>query len=345
MLYVTTRVNNDAFTAFRALSENRGPEGGFYVPMRMPYFSGDEIAKLAENSFSQNVANILNLFFGTKLNGYDIELAIGRYPVKEVSLNSRIIVANAWHNPRQRFDRLVSGLKKAIRQSDQINEVPSDWFVIASRIAIMFALWGRLLQNKLIPAHQKIDFAVSSGDFSAFMAAWYARNMGLPLETIICCCTENNGIWNLFHKGTIRTDAQVLHTYTPACDYAIPADLERLIFALSDVEEVRRFCDIYRVGGTYEVAEDMLTRLREGVHIRVVGSKQVASVIPNLYKITGYIADPYTALSYGGLMDYRAVTGSSRHALIVSDESPLFSFDYVCRCMNLEPTEIKSKFE
>ena len=345
MLYVTTRVSGDAFTAFRALSENRGPEGGFFVPMYMPSYSREEIARLANQPFSQNVAEILNLFFGTKLSGYDVELVIGRYPVRQVSLNGRLTVANAWNNPRQRFDRLVTGLEKAIRQSDQVNEVPSDWFMTASRIAILFALWGQLQQDKVITTYQKIDIAVPNGDFSALMAAWYARSMGLPIETIICCCTENNGIWNLFHKGTIRTDVPVLRTYTPACDYAVPADLERLIFALSSVEEARRFCDICRIGGTYEVEDALLERLREGIHVRVVGSKQVASVIPNLYKISGYVADPYTALSYGGLMDYRAVTGSGRHSLIISEESPLFSFEYVCRCMNIEPTELKLKLE
>ena len=92
MLYVTTRVTQDAFTAFRAMSENRGPEGGFYVPMRLPQFDQQAIAALAEKTFSQNVAEILNLFFGTKLNGWDIELAIGRYPVKIAALNGKTTV-------------------------------------------------------------------------------------------------------------------------------------------------------------------------------------------------------------------------------------------------------------
>ena len=78
MLYVTTRVGQDAFTANRALSENRCPEGGFFVPMRLPYFDEVQIAQLAEKSFSQNMADILNLFFGTRLDGRSLELAIGR---------------------------------------------------------------------------------------------------------------------------------------------------------------------------------------------------------------------------------------------------------------------------
>ena len=39
MLYVTTRNNRDAYTARRALTENRGPDGGFFVPFREPVFT------------------------------------------------------------------------------------------------------------------------------------------------------------------------------------------------------------------------------------------------------------------------------------------------------------------
>ena len=46
MLYVTTRNNRDAYTAQRVLRENRGPDGGLYVPFREPVFSREEIDAL-----------------------------------------------------------------------------------------------------------------------------------------------------------------------------------------------------------------------------------------------------------------------------------------------------------
>ena len=38
MLYITTRNNYDAFTAYRTLGEGRGPDGGLFVPFQMPHF-------------------------------------------------------------------------------------------------------------------------------------------------------------------------------------------------------------------------------------------------------------------------------------------------------------------
>ena len=65
MLYVTTRNNRDAYTAQRVLRENRGPDGGLYVPFREPVFSREEIDDLKEKSFHQCVAEVLNRLFNT----------------------------------------------------------------------------------------------------------------------------------------------------------------------------------------------------------------------------------------------------------------------------------------
>ncbi len=341
MLYVTTRVSQDAFTANRALTENRCPEGGFFVPIRLPHYDSRQIAQMADKNFSQNMAEILNLFFGTKLDGWGVEFGIGRYPVKLAPLSGKITVAEVWHNPTWRFDRLISGVEKAIRQSDQINREPSDWLAIAARIAVLFGVYGQLLQNGTLKAGQKVDFAVPSGNFSALMAAWYARSCGLPIGTIICCCNENSNLWNLLHKGEMRTDAVAPATYTPDCDYTVPTDLERLIFSALGRRETARFCEVCRTGGVYALEAEQMNRLREGIFVSVVSSKRMASTIPNLYKTTGYLADPYTALAYSGLTDYRAAAGEGRPALIISEESPAFSLQLIAESMNLSPAEVK----
>lgn len=342
MLYVTTR-SGDAFTAFRALSESRGPEGGFFVPLRLPCFDTEQIGQLAEMPFNHSVAEILNLFFGTKIDGSEMGLGIGKYPVKLIGLNGKVTVVEVWHNPVYRFDRLVFGIEKVIRQSDQIGKSPTDWLWIAARIAVMFGVYGQLVQKGSIIKGQIIDIAVPSGDLSRLMAAWYARKMGLPVGTIICCCNENNALWSLLHKGELRTDLIAPHTNTPECDYAVPTDLERLIFAAFGHEEVDRFLETCMTGGTYYLNQEQMEHLCEGVHVSVVGAKRMGSAIPNLYKTTGFLPDPYSALSYCGLVDYRSITGVSRQAVILSEESPLFSLEFVAQCMDMLPEDLKDR--
>ena len=341
MLYVTTRDPRDAYTANRAMSENRCPEGGFYVPMRLPQYDHEKIALLAENSFSQNVADVLNQLFATQLDGWGVEFGIGRYPVKLVPLMGKITVAESWHNPLYRFERLANGIEKALRQSDQISKQPSDWLLIASRIAILFGIEGQLLQNGTLAKDQKLDISLPAGNLSAPMAAWYAKNMGLPIGTIVCCCNENTALWNLFHKGQLHTAAVAVRTHTPESDYTVPDDLERLIFATLGRQETERFCKACRFGSLYELESEQIKRLRDGLYISVISDKRMASTIPNLYKTAAYVPDPDTALAYSGLTDYRAATGESRPALLLSEESPMYSLEFAAQCMGITPAELK----
>lgn len=306
--------------------------------MRIPSFERQQIAQLKENSFSQNVANILNLLFGTKLDGWAVEFGIGRYPVKLVSLNGKVTIAESWHNPVWRFDRLVSGAEKAIRQSDQISKQPSDWLKIAVRISVLFGCVGMMMQDDTLPAGQTVDIAVSGDDLSALMSAWYARSWGLPISTIIFCCSENSNLWGFLHRGEFRTDEF-------RTEPEVLFGLERLIFASLGERETIRFCDACHAGGIYKVESEQLKKLRAGIHVSVVSEKRMASTIPNLYKTTHFIASPYTALAYSGLIDYRAAAGENRPALILSEESPAFSSQFVAECMGIDVGELKSKLQ
>ena len=345
MLYVTTRIKQDAFTASRALSENRGPGGGFFVPMKLPRLDDAVISGLGEKSFSRNVADVINLFFATKLDSWAVEFSIGRYPVKLVNVTGRTVIAETWHNPAWRFTRLVNGVEKAIRQSDQIHLVPSDWLVIAARIAVLFGIFGQLMQNHSVSADRPMDVAVPSGNFSMAAAAWYAREMGLPIANVVVCCNENAGVWNLLSKGELRTDAVAVATDTPDCDYTVPPDLERLVFATLGHEQTQRFCESVRLGRTYYLEPHQTAVLRKGIHAAVVSQRRLRSSVPNLYRTCGYLADPYTALAYSGLMDYRAREGESRPALILSDDSPVFYQDFLSHCMGISNEELQLRLE
>ena len=342
MLYLTTRTKNDTYTAARALSEDRSPDGGFYVPLRLPQFDKREIKELGKRSFSQNVAEIINLFFGTKLDSWSIEFAIGRYPVQLVPITGREVVAETWHNPSWRYSRLARGIEKAILQSDQISPVPSDWLMVASGIAVLFGLFGELIREG---AEMPMDVAVPNGDFSGPMAAWYAREMGLPIGNILCCCNDNNGTWRLLHKGEIRTDAVPIPTQTPLCDHTAPKDLERLIHAVLGPKSALAFAEVCHSGGTFYLEPEQQQTLRKGLYVPVTGLHRLESAVTNLYQNCRYLPDPYTALCYSGILDYRSVTGESRKVLIISEENPGYSLDFLAKCLGLSPWELKNRMK
>lgn len=338
MLYVTTRDNVEAYTAHRALTENRAPDGGFYVPYRMPRFTSEEIEDLQNKSFGLCVAEMLNRLFGTKLTAWDVECTIGRSPVRIHPITQRIVLGETWHNLDWDFRRVVLNLQPLISQ--EMNAAPTDWVQIGIRIAVLFGIFGKLMRKDLVSIKNPMDIAVLSGDFSAPMAAWYARDWGLPIGTIILCCNDNNNPWELLHHGAIRTGAVAVKTSTPEGDYVVPTDLERFVSACGGVREVARFTEDCRLGRMYVPSELTLENMRKGMHASVVGQSRVASAIPNVYSSHGCILEPYTALVYSGLMDYRARTGEGRNAMILSEKGPGAALAETAEAMNISVEEL-----
>ena len=343
MLYVTTRSRNDAFTAARTMNMDRGPDGGLFIPFRLPVLDGDQIMTLTDKSFGQNVADILNLFFSTKLTGWEVDMAIGRYPCRLKSMNYRIAVAELWQNLDNTFAGVVKALADRLHPDGEIIGAASDWTQVAVRIAVLFGVFAELMRTEQVRADKCVDIAVASGNFSWPMAAWYARKMGLPIGTIVCGCNENSAVWDLLHRGEVDTGAIAVATNTPEGDISVPAGLERLICETCGQEEAMNFFFSCTEGGTYLPREDAFDAIRQGMFAAVVSRVREETIIPGVYRTNAYILDPYSALAYGALSDYRARNGSSRTAVLICDKSPVYSSEAVCRMLRMSASELKTK--
>lgn len=341
MLYVTARDHRDAYTAHRALTLDRAPDGGLFLPFRLPRYTPDEIACLAKLPLSQCAAEILNRFFGTRLTGYDVEFCVGKAPVHLKNLSHRIIVGELWYNPGWEFGWMVRKLSRHILSKYEITHC-SEWTYVAVRIAVLFGMIGQLFRSGVIGPEDAVDISLVSGDFSAPMAAWYARAMGLPIGNIVCCCNENNGLWELLHQGSLRTNTVAVSTDVPEADVVVPASLERLVHACGGYSETARYLDICRRGGVYAPNEVMLNRMRTDMNVSVVSGKRMLGAIKSVYSTYSYLMGPYTALAYTGLLDYRSRTGESRYALVLSDKSPAVTDTLVADAMGIPLEQVKA---
>ena len=107
MLYVTTRNNGDIFTANHALNKNRAEDGGAYVPFKLPRLDFGELKALP---FNHRVANVLNLLFGTKVTGWEVDFALGRKPFRLVAMNHKILVGELFNNPGNDFSTMKADI-------------------------------------------------------------------------------------------------------------------------------------------------------------------------------------------------------------------------------------------
>lgn len=339
MLYATTRSKVATYTAQRALKEERAPDGGFYIPTRIPQYDRDALLGLMKEPAAVIVARILNDFFKTDLGKLDVEFAIGRRFFGVTDISHRIFIGELWRNSDWSFETLCRKLTQ--RVSVEIGtEEPGAWMRIACRTAVLFAVVAELYRRGSLSWFEEADIAVLTGDFEGPYAAYMARRMGLPMGQIVCCCNENGGIWDLINRGQMKLNAKVHQTFTPKCDTAVPAGLELLIRDRLEWDDVEEFLELQKKGGTYYLSAEEHRHFREGFYASVVGDSRVKLAMPNLYRTNGYILCPYSALVYTGLMDYRSKPGPRRAALMLTDFDPREAKDTVIRALAISDQEL-----
>lgn len=337
MLYVTTRNERDTYTSHRALTEDRAPDGGFYVPFRQPDLSGEELARLRTLPFDGRIAEVLNLLFQTKLTRWDVSFCIGRSPVKLIPLRHRIVMGEFWHNPDWTFVGMERSLAQLLCKEIR---APGSWVKIAVRIAVLTAVYFELTESDT----QKLDISVLSGDFFWPISVWHARRWGLPVGNLIICCNENRNLWDLICHGQMRTDTVSIPTELPEADVAVPAELERLIHGCGGREEAQRYLECCRRGNGYFADERMLSELQKGNYVSVVSSSRIRDIIPGALGTHRYLMPAGTALSYAGLLDYRAQKGTLNSALVISEKSPLLDAEQIAGILGITPEQLKERF-
>lgn len=338
MLYVSTRSKTDSYTAHRVLNEDRAPDGGFFIPFRLPEYDQATIKNICEGSFGEAVAHILNEFFSANVSAWDVDCAIGKVSVKIISTPHRVLLAQLWNNPGDSYDYICTTLYNRLSGG---GKRVTEWARIAIRIAILFGLYTVLSKQNM----ETFDVSVNTGDFSDPTAAWYAKKMGLPIGTIVCACNDNSAVWDFLHRGELNTGASVVQSNTPALDIANPAGLERLIFSNFGYEETQKYLLACQKRRIYQIRPDMLNIISEGFFVSVVGVDRVSAVINSVYRSNNYILDPYCAVSYGSLQDYRAKTGESCPTVLLWDYSPLRSIAVVQNALGIGKIEIENQLK
>lgn len=339
MLYATTRGKHDVVTAHKAAHMDCNTDGGLFVPFRMPKFHKEQLEALATTTPVQIVADVLNIFFSCGLTAWDVELAIGRKPVKAVSIGRNLQCLELWRSSGSDVMQAAQRLSDRIR-GGQKGQTPTNWMQIAVRIALLFASYGSQLASGALRVHRLFDVAVTTGDFAMPMAAWYARQMGLPIGNIICGCNSNGSIWDLLNRGEFSTGDVRAVSITPEADIVVPRNLERLISATLDTEEVQRYLLCCGKGRTYTLAEDTLQKVGQGMFAAVISDSRVTSILPGVFHTRKYVLSPYAALAYGSLQDYRAMTGHTRPALLLAERSPLRDRNLLAQLLQISENDL-----
>ena len=300
MLYVTTRNPDETYIIREVLQANYAPDGGFFIPDKLSVLSDGERYAIAAMSPCEAIAKALNLLYGTELTAWNIECAVGRNPVRIESVGHNLRMAELWHNPKQSLDFMCRYLYSAL--TGRTGGEPEGWNMVAIRIALLF---GICAEGSFTPAN-KFDLAVSADEPVDFVAALYAKDMGLPIGRILYACNDDDSVWRLMAKGVCPT----------APDSTLPWELNICSSYLS------WFLNNNTDSAQCRIDADRMSQLHQTVYTAVISYHRAAQIISGVFYTNGYLLDPQSALAYGALQDYRAITGNNRQTVILCKQKP-----------------------
>lgn len=183
--------------------------------------------------------------------------------------------------------------------------------------------YSRLLANGEIKDGEKINAVVPTGNFGNILAAFYAKNMGLPINKLICASNENKVLYDFFATGEYDRNREFVLTTSPSMDILISSNLERLIYRIAgnNAKKNTELMQSLKETGKYAITEAMKTELAD-FYGNYATEAENAATIKKLYEDTGYIIDTHTAVAAAVYDKYVKDTGDNTKTVIASTASP-----------------------
>ena len=183
--------------------------------------------------------------------------------------------------------------------------------------------YAQLLHDGKISDGEKINVVVPTGNFGNILAAFYAKNMGVPIGKLICASNENKVLYDFFTTGKYDRNREFVLTSSPSMDILISSNLERLIYRIAgdDAGKNTQLMESLSKAGSYEITEQMKVQLSD-FYGGYASEEETAKRIKEMYENTGYIIDTHTAVASAVYGKYAAKTGDKTVTVIASTASP-----------------------
>ena len=246
------------------------------------------------------------------------------------------------------FDDAQTGVKKmfsdpALReQLDQRGYFFSsansiNWGRVLPQIVYYISAYCDLVKSGALVNGEALNICVPTGNFGNILAAYYAKQMGVPLGKLICASNRNNVLTDFLTTGVYDRNRPFYTTRSPSMDILISSNLERLLFSMtgSDDEQVAEYMRQLQETGRYEVGEAVKSRLQKHFAAGFCDDERTLLEIERIWKEKNYLADPHTAVAFSVLEEYRAASGDDTPTLVASTASPFKFCDSVLTALGI----------
>lgn len=257
------------------------------------------------------------------------------------------------------FDDAQSGVKNIFGDSQLCTQLEENgykfssansinWGRLVPQIVYYFSAYADLIKSKEINAGEKVNFVVPTGNFGNILAAYYAMEMGLPVNKLICASNDNNVLTDFINTGVYDRNREFKRTVSPSMDILISSNLERLLFELTghNSELVVKWMNELNSKGVYSIDAETKKAISKLFWAGYSNEAETLKTIECIYKDCDYLVDTHTAVGIDVYDKYVISTGDMTKSVIASTASPFKFNDSVVKAIfGDKAVEGKTEFE
>ncbi|QUI22848.1 threonine synthase [Vallitalea pronyensis] len=191
------------------------------------------------------------------------------------------------------------------------------------QVVYYFYAYCNMLKHGDITKGETINMVVPTGNFGNILAAYYAKNMGLPIHQLICASNDNKVLYDFMQTGVYNKKRDFILTISPSMDILISSNLERLLYNLADGDhqKIRELMTALSQEGEYIISDAMRSGL-DDFYGEYASMDETYDAIKDVFHTTHYLMDSHTAVGHAVYKKYKTETKDSHKTVIVSTASP-----------------------
>lgn len=193
-------------------------------------------------------------------------------------------------------ERLLADHGIALSSANSIN-----WGRLLPQVVYYVSAYAQLVADGKLEAGSPVDVCVPTGNFGNILAAYYAKQMGTPIDMLLCASNENRVLTDFINTGTYDiSERDFVLTPSPSMDILVSSNLERQLFELTgrDADAIAGWMADLREQRRFRVDEETFRRVRAAFAADSVDNAACLATIKEVLDEHGYLLDPHTAVAY-----------------------------------------------
>ncbi len=222
-----------------------------------------------------------------------------------------------------------------------------NWGRLFPQIVYYFYAYASLLKNNEIKCGEKINISVPTGNFGNILAAWYANQMGLPVNKLICASNINNVLTDFFQTGTYNRNRPLISTSSPSMDILISSNLERFLFEITghDHKQITFWMNELQDKGQFELTKNIKEKIKQKIFAGFADEKQTLNTIKKVFEDYNYLVDPHTAVGIKVFFDFQKSCETTGKTIVAATASPFKFNQSVLLALNKQENDLnKNEF-